>query len=250
MGHITKSKMGRVLLLCVLGVFGWASGGGAQTSVVGPSGPIRATVGSTLEFTLSRIVRMDADAGESDPFLQGTIISPASFDFGTLRAVSDNAGNVLYMRGHYYFYVLFIAATSGRRYKISETGTDLTSSGGQTLPRNAVLLIPDYQWLDELGGVAQGAPPSGAFLGPVTTVSDTDSLVYQSGTAGEGRLVRAIVAIGGPEAGMQFPSNYSLGHNSTTGEGTLQQFTLWQPVTPDQQAGDYTGTITFTLVLN
>ncbi len=245
-----KHKMLVLLLVCALALFSMPDLSFAQTSAAGPSGPATATVPAALEFTLSRVVQLNADTGESDPFTQGIIQTSPSFNFGTLRKVTDAAGNVLYMRGQFYYYVLMIAATSGRRYKISETGTQLTSATGGTLPRESVLLIPDYQWLDQLGGVAQGAPPTGASVGPATSASNTDSLVYQSDTGGLARLVRAIVTIGGPAAGDTSPSNFSLGHNGSIGSGIKQSFALWTPITPNQASGTYTGTMTFTLVLN
>ncbi len=221
----------------------------AQTSTTGPSGSSSASVPQFLEFSLSRVVKMDPSAGQTNPFTQGTIQTTPSFDFGNLTKVNDASGNFLYMRGQFYYYVLLIASTSGRQYKITETGTQLSGPGGALLPKEAVLLVPDYQWQDLLGGVAQGAPPGGAFVGPVNSACNTNSLVYQSDTAGLGRLVRAIVAITGPAAGSSFPSNYSLGFNGSTGQGTLQQYTSWKPITPDQVGGAYSGTMTFTLVL-
>lgn len=222
----------------------------AQTSVTGPTGPMTATIGSTLEFTLARVVQLDADAGQTNPFTEGVIETTPSFDFGTLRSVTDNLGNFLFMRGHFFYYVLMIAASSGRRYKISETGTQLTSGGGATLPKESVLLVPDYQWLDQLGGTSQGAPPTGASVGPATSACFTDSLVYQSDNGGLPKLVRAIVSIGGPQAGNSFPQNFSLGFNGSVGQGAVQQFTTWTPVTPGQASGTYSGTATFTLVLD
>ncbi len=222
----------------------------AQTSIVGPTGPSSATVPSVLGFSLASVVQLNADAGETNPFTQGVTQTSPNFDFGTLRNVTDNAGNFLYMRGQFYYYVLMIATTSGRRYEITESGTQLTSGGGATIANESVLLIPDYQWLDQLGGVAQGGPPSGAFVGPPATACATNSVVYQSDTAGVAKLVRAIVTIGGPQAGASFPFNFSQGFNGSTGQGTQQQFTLWKPITPSQPTGTYTGTVTFTLVLD
>ncbi|HAJ56879.1 MAG TPA: hypothetical protein DCL35_03810 [Candidatus Omnitrophica bacterium] len=222
----------------------------AQTSATGPSGAASATVPQVLEFTLSRVVRMNSAAGDTNPFTQGTVLTSPSFNFGTLARVNDAEGNFLYMRGEYYYYILMIAATSGRRYKITETGTQLTGPGGVLLPKESVLLVPDYQWLDTLGTVAQGAPPGNASVGPVASASNTGSLVYQSDTAGLGRLVRSVIAISGPGAGSAYPSNYSLGFNGAVGQGAKQEYTAWKAITPDQPSGAYSGTITFTLVLN
>lgn len=219
----------------------------AQTTISGNSG---ATASSFLQFNLSRVVKMDA-ATDTDPWTQGTIMTTPSFDVGQLEPVFSGTGDFLYMHGSFYYVVLLNAATSGRRYKITETGTVLTGSGGATIPANSVLLIPDYQWLDTLGGVAQGGPPGTAVVGPVTTACGTNSLVYQSDAAGSSRTVRATIGIGGPAAGaVNGPFNYSRGYNGTVGQGTRQDFPAWRAVGFDQPAGSYTGTITFSLVLN
>ncbi|MFB3919338.1 MAG: hypothetical protein ACE14U_04630 [Candidatus Velamenicoccus archaeovorus] len=222
----------------------------AQTTAVGPSGSASATVQSFLEFSLARVVQMSVANGDTDPFTQGTIQTTPSFDFGKLNPQTDTTGKFLYMRGEYFYYVLMIAASSGRRYKITETGSQLTGPGGATIPRESVLLVPDYQWQDKLGGVSQGAPPGTAQVGSVTSACNTDSLVYQSDTSGGSRLVRAIIAISGPASGSTYPFNYSNGYNGSVGQGTKQEYTSWKAVGADQAAGRYTGTITFTLVLN
>ncbi len=222
----------------------------AQSSVVGPTGSSGATVPTFLEFSLTMVKQMNADTGESDPWTQGTVQATPNFDFGTLRKVLAADGSVLYMRGQYYYYVLMLCTTSGRRYMITETGTQLVGPGGVTINRNSVLLVPDYQWLDTLGGVSQLGPPNGAALGPVNSACLTNSLVYQSGSDGASRIIRGIIAIAGPAAGDTFPSNYSLGHNGATGQGTKNSLTTWVPITTSQASGSYSGTMTFTLVLD
>jgi len=238
-------------------------------SVVGPSGTASATVGGLLEFSLKTVKKMQSGV-DVDPFNQGTDVSSSpSFAFGNLTSVKDTTvgsptfGQFLYMRGDFFYYVLMIAATSGRRYKITETGTQL-ASGVNTLPKESILLIPDYQWKDQQGIVGSTtdallAPPTGASVGPVTSACLSNSLIYQSDNSGLGRLVRAIVAISGPAAGSALPFNWSLGSNGSAGQGIQQFFdgTLagqsglkWKPITPDQPPGTYSGTVTFTLTLD
>ncbi len=235
-----------VLLLVSLQV---VPAGFAQTSATGPSGQASATVPSYLEFVLSRVVRMESGV-DSDPWQDGTVMTTPSFNFGSLVPVKDQDGKLLYMRGTYYYYVLLMAATSARRYAIRETGGQLTS-GTRTIPRSSVLLVPDYQWGDEIGAVAQGAPPGTASVGSVTSACNTDSLVYQSDATGLSRIVRAVIGIGGPGAGLDYPTNYSRGTDALgVGQGTMQQYTTWTPIGYDQPSGTYTATFTFTLVLN
>jgi hypothetical protein len=244
-------KILAMVMVCAMMGLQLASVGYAQTTAVGPSGSSSASVPSFLEFSLSQVVKMDPDAGDTDPWTQGTVQTSPSFDFGTLIPVKDPVTNAtLYMRGQFYYYVLLLASTSGRKYKITETGTQLVGPGGATIAKESVFMAPDYQWLDKLGTASQLGPPNGAVLGPVASACLTDSLVYQSGTTGDSRIVRAVLAIGGPQAGDTVPANYSLGHNGSAGQGTKQLMSTWKPITGSQKSGDYTGTMTFTLVLN
>lgn len=252
-----KKSIALVLVGALLSLYG-TPGVFAQTTTPGPTGPASATVQQYLEFSLKKVVRMSVAAGDTNPFTQGTDVSSSpDFSFGTLQAYTDATGKFLFMRGEYFYYVLMIAATSGRRYKITESGSPL-SGAGTTLPQESVLLVPDYQWQDKLGTADQGAPPSGAYVGPVTSATkgaSIESIVYQSDTNGKGRLVRAVLAISGPAAPVppatvSYPYNYSQGYNGSTGSGTKQEYTAWKPVTQDQPSGPYTGTITFTLTLN
>lgn len=245
--------MKKILVLMVAAMFlvaGVAPEVFAQ--VAGPSGSATVTVPPYLEFSMRIVKRMDSDAGQTNPWTQGTDISTSpSFNFGTLRPVNDSTGKLLYMRGQYYYAVLMIASTSGRRYRITQTGTQLSGSGA-TIPRESVLLIPGYQWDDELlVGTPQGAPPSGAVVGPVTSAClGTPQLVYEDNGSGLGRIVRAFIAISGPGSGADWPSNYTLGTNGSAGQGTLQEYTDWRPITKDQVSGTYgSSTISFTLTL-
>ncbi|MBI5872781.1 MAG: hypothetical protein HZB36_01380 [Candidatus Omnitrophica bacterium] len=258
-----KNKIIVWVVVCALMGLDLAPSALAQTSQVGPSGPASAQVPQFLEFSLKVVKQMESATFNPaiSPFNQGVDVSASpSFDFGNLSPVYDTNpasptyGQFLFMRGRYFYYVLMIASTSGRRYKITEKGQQLVGPSGALMPNEAVFLVPEYQWQDLLGGVIQGAPPGSAFLGPVvaatSTTGTTEQLVYQSDNSGLGRIVRAIVAISGPLAGDTKPSNWSLGINGTSGQGTKQTFASWKPVTPDQVSGAYSGTITFTLTLN
>jgi len=240
-----------MVAVCALLSTGMAPLALAQTTAVGPTGSATVQVPYLLEFSMNIVKRMDSVAGETNPWTEGTEINPPSFNFGSLQPLYDSStGDFLYMKGQYFYYVLLMAGTSGRRYKITETGSQLSGAGG-SMARESVLLIPDYQWLDELGGIAQGGPPAGAYLGPVASATPVgESLVYQSDINGGSRIVRAIVAITGPGAGATYPGNWSQGYNGASGQGSQQVYTSWKPVTQDQHGGDYTGSITFTLVLN
>ena len=236
-------------------------------AAVSPStigGPVTASVGSSLEFSLRKVVKMRVGV-DTDPWTQGTDVSASpSFDFGNLTKINDTDplsktyGQYLYSQGDYFYYVLMIASTSGRRYKITETGGQLTGPGGTLMPKESVVLVPGYQWADILGGVAQGAPPVNA-VGPATSACLTDSIVYQSDNVGTGKIARAVLAIGGPPSGEKYPYSQSQGFNGATPQGNKQPFDgtfagqsglSWKPVPVDQIAGSYSGTITFSLVLD
>ena len=260
-----KKKIIVCLVMCAFLAMEAAPLSFAQTSVTGPGGPASASVPQFLEFSMKIVKRMDSATFDPNisPFSQGTDVSSSpSFNFGTLAKVIDTNpasptfNQLLYMRGQYFYYVLMIATTSGRRYIITESGTQLVGPGGATIANESVLLVPDFQWQDTIGGVPQGGGvfSSGASVGPVraatSTTGSTQSTVYQSDTGGLGRIVRAIVAISGPAAGSTSPTNTSQGTNGSSPVGTPQSFTAWKPVTPDQASGSYTGTVTFTLTLN
>ena len=99
-------------------------------------------------------------------------------------------------------------------------------------------------------GVDQGAPPGGVTLGSATTaVSTTPQLVYEDALGGVGRIMRAVVGIGGPGATDTWPSSYPGGWNGSTGVGTKYEYKSWVPIGEDQIAGTYTGSVTFTLTL-
>lgn len=258
---MTKKIIITTAVLALLS-FNGVSGLYAQSTTI--SGAATAQVPTSLEFSLKKVVKMRSGV-DTDPFTQGTDVSASpSFDFGNLTKVNDTTtgsstfGQYLYSRGDFFYYVLMIASTSGRKYKITETGSQLTGPGGALLPKESVLLVPDYQWTDLIGGVAQGAPIANA-VGPATSACLTDSLVYQSDNAGSGKLARAILAISGPPAGETYPFSQSQGFNGSSPQGTKQPFNgtftgqaglRWKPVPVDQVGGSYTGTVTFSLVLD
>lgn len=207
------------------------------------------TVPQFMEFAMSDVYKMaSADGADADPWTDGQKLTGSpSFDFGSLSAQTDDgtpSGKFLYMKGEYYYYVMMIAATSGRQYYISESGTGFTGI------ENSIVLIPDYQWLDELSeGIAQLAPPSGARVGSAASAVGSNHLIYQSGSNGSGKLVRAVVGIMGPLEGEIIPFSCQMGHNGDVEQGARLNFTNWKPITKDTPGGSYSGTLSFTLTL-
>ena len=179
--------------------------------------------------------------------------NPASVDFGTLVPVTGPQGQFYYMTGTTAYAVIMYPATSGRAYKLNETGTNLTSAGGNTIVPEAYVMTHDYQWLDTIGSQQQGQMPAGASLAfPQSTVGN-NKLVYTSDAAGTTKAIRSFLAITGPDTNGNI-MNYSQGHNGAAGQGTAQYYqgngqNNWLPVTMNQAAGTYTGSVTFTLNL-
>lgn len=241
-----KRKVVVIVAICAFVVLGLSQGAFAQVTKTGPA---TVQVPQFMEFSMADVYKMNsADGADADPWTDGEkIIGTPSFDFGQLSALTDDGtptGKFLYMQGQYYYYIMMIASTSGRQYYISSSGTGFTGI------ENAIVLVPDYQWLDELvEGVGQGAPPSGSRVGPASSAVGTGHLIYQSGSSGQGRLVRAVVGIMGPLAGETKPFSCILGHNGDVEQGGRLNFDNWSPVTKDTPAGTYSGSISFTLTL-
>jgi hypothetical protein len=167
------------------------------------------------------------------------------YDLGTLLYQSDQG----YFIGANYYCTLMIPVTSGRPYRIVQSGTSLTGANG-TIADNGFMQIPSYQWSDVLGNATQGAPPADAFCGAITSAAGSGHVVYEDGgTSGVTKIIRGIVSIGQPEAGQTYPRNFSRGYNGNQSQGTEQVFSSWTPVGAETQPGDYSGSVTYTLNL-
>ncbi|MBL7130629.1 MAG: hypothetical protein ISS45_04430 [Candidatus Omnitrophica bacterium] len=208
------------------------------------SGPAYANVAEILELISGGIKQIPYDEPQgNNPWLYPNATN--GFDFGTLVYLEEEG----YLVGANFYVTLMIPVTSGRAYRITESGTSLIGEG-DPIPDNAFLNIPSYQYLDELGNETQGVMPGDAFCGPVTSAAGNGHVVYEDGgDSGEIRIIRGIIAIGQPPVDENYPINYPGGYNGAQGIGTKYEFTSWEPVTPNQQPGDYDGSVTFTLSL-
>jgi len=215
------------------------------------------TVDESLEIN-AKLYRMLPDGSDID-----WSTAYDTMDFGTLSAVKDENETTLYMGGNYSYAAVMYPATSGREYDLVFSGETLSGDQGGTIgdggdgqegsTQDAYLVTPDYQWQDLLGDDPQGEPPAGASVGLVQRVASANNhVLYTSGSAGFTRAVRAYLGVGGPpESGVV--SSWSQGHNGAEGQGTEQEFnegSAWDLVQPDQTAGDYSGSVTFTLTLS
>lgn len=179
---------------------------------------VRAVVPSSLDLTTS--IRSAPPGG--DPYGPGSA-DATSLDFGTLTF--DTTNNIWVASK--YFSVFLIASTSGRAYTLQQTNNGVVSTGTNNLNSN-LIMTPDYQSADQLGGSPQGLMPAGDSLGSASLSLGTNRIIY-NGVAGQTRIVRAYYGIATGAAG------------EPTGA---------QPVTTNQPAGTYTGTIIFSVVLS
>lgn len=145
-----------------------------------------------------------------------------SLDFGTL---TKDPVNGIWVPDKY-FTVFFIGSSSGRPYRIVQTNTGITL--GSTDLNNSLIMSPDYQSADEMVlGTPQGSMPAGDTVGSHTLSVGANKVVY-NGNAGLSRIVRAY---------------YGLSNGDGSGPAGAQ------PITGDQLSGTYSGTITFSVVL-
>jgi len=135
-----------------------------------------------------------------------------------------------------YFTVFMVAMSSGRSYHLRQScGGFISSSTGKTLNKN-VLMTPDYNendlWNASDASTVQGPMDSRDRLGPKDLAVGTDRLIYEGNAADTTgpRIVRCYygVATGDPSA-----------HEPSTSE----------VLSGKAPAGDYSGMITFSLVL-
>jgi hypothetical protein len=178
---------------------------------------VRAVIPSQLD--LSYWIRYAPPGG--DPYGPGSGDS-TSIDFGTLTFDTTNS---IWVPSKY-FSVFLLPTSSGRAYTLQQTNNGVTAPAGSNLNSN-LIMTPDYQTADEIGGVPQGLMPAGDSLGVPALSYGANKIIY-TGNAGESRIVRSYygIATGAP------------------GEPTGAQ-----PITSSKPAGTYTGTVTFSVVL-
>lgn len=182
---------------------------------------VQATVPETLEL----VYWIRKAPPGVDPYGQGSSDASA-INFGQLQWDENNN---IWVATHY-FTVFLIGATGGRPYEIRQTCTGVVNPDGEDI-NDSFILTPGYNPDDEWspgnpqGGGSIDNPPSPDSLGTPGSAVATDKVIYQ-GNSGVARIVRAYYGLATGEPG-------------TPGE----------PITGNQVAGTYTGTVTITLVL-
>ena len=171
------------------------------------------------ELSLSSWIRYAPPGG--DPY--GTGSGDASgLDFGTLT--KDTTYGI--WTPEKYFTVFLLASTSGRPYRIQQSCTSFLS-GTKSL-NTSLIMTPDYESLDEIvEDESQGSMPSGDSLGSAALAVGVNKVIY-TGNAGLSRIVRAYYGLATGDSGE--PSGA-------------------EPITADQVSGTYSGTVTFSVVL-
>lgn len=165
-------------------------------------------------------------------------VLPAAMNFGTLKF--DSTWSVF--RSDNFFTVILVARTSGRSYKITQTCAGIVN-GANNLNKN-VVMTPDYQAADSLVQSDPTDNPQGPIgtgsLGAAGLAVGANKLIYNSGSAGLTRIVRCYygLATGKTTLAAGDPPGTPLDPPGVT------------PLASDAAAGSYSGSVTFSVVLN
>ena len=193
--------------------------------------PIAADIPQMLDLEL-HIYTIDANADPAtmNPFSYPEAI-PRAMNFGTLTFADTPQDNNHVWRSSVYFTAILVARTSGRPYKISQTCAGIVN-GANNLNKN-VLMTPGYQAEDLLNkdnpNSQQGPMPGTQNKAKAFTVG-ANKEIYNSDPLGLSRIIRCYygLATGNPA------------DNEPVGS---------LPVTADAAAGNYSGSVTFSVVL-
>jgi hypothetical protein len=198
------------------------------------------SVSAKVDEQLELSVRIRQVQDDQDPGTEGTDVT--TMQFGPLTdtfADGSKAGNLF---SRTWFCVFLIPNTSSRPYIVKQTATSLTD-GANSIPDNTYLMVPDYRQEDEWvwgpnakDRAPQGPMPSGASLGSAGSAVGTDIPIFTSEPAGKSHIIRAYYTI----------------TNGFKADGTT--WSTWSGfsgngIPLDHPAGNYGGTVTFSLVL-
>lgn len=190
-----------------------------------------ADVDEQLDLTV-RIVEVQDD---QDPGTEGTEVS--NMTFGSLTDTFANGTSAGNLFSRTWFAAFLTASTSGRQYIIRQTSDGLRD-GTNSIPDNCYLMVPDYIGDDEWVWTGGSAPqdddnnPPGS-LGSAGPAKGTNKVIYTSNSQGLSSIIRCyyIITNGWKDATTQWPG--------FSGDA----------IPLDQPAGDYSGSVTFSIVL-
>jgi len=192
--------------------------------------PIAADIPQMLDLEL-HIYTIDASAPPTmNPFSYPEAI-PAAMNFGTLTFADTPQDNNHVWRSSVYFTAILVARTSGRPYKITQTCAGIVN-GANNLNKN-VLMTPGYQAEDLLNkndpNSKQGPMPGTQNTAKAFAVG-ANREIYNSDPLGISRIIRCYYGLATGNPADNEPSGSS-------------------PVTADALAGNYSGSVTFSVVL-
>jgi hypothetical protein len=169
-----------------------------------------------------------------DPWADGTEVQAMSYGSLTDTFLDGTFAGALL--SNTWFTVFLIAKTSGRPYTIRQTANGL-SSGTDSIPDNCYLMVPGYEsgdlWIWPGGSGPQGDQPSGSTLGTAGPAKATNRTIYRSEDAGTSHIIRCYYTI----------------TNGYKEDGTTWPGFAGDSIPLDQPAGNYSGNVTFSLVL-
>jgi len=161
-----------------------------------------------------------------DPW-SGTTVTEMGFGDLTHTLVGGGEAGVWYSPK--YFCVFIFTTSYGNKYEVRSTCNGL-SNGASTLPAGSFMFTPGYAKEDEWSkGNPQGNQPADSKLGNVDSGIGTDRVVYSSEAAGTNRIIRAFYSLPSYKAGGAKP------------------YAGYTPISLDQPAGTYTGTVTVSI---
>ena len=202
--------------------------------------PIQVDVPQILDLSVSVYsIPSSVSPDTMNPFTDGTKITPAAMNFGTLVPDTDGWG---VWRSNIFFTVILAATTSGRPYKITQTCAGIIS-GSNHLNKN-IVMTPDYQQNDSLTTDhpelhPQGPPPDGATTGPAGLAVGANKLIYDSGSGGKTRLARCYYGLATGKKVL----------DPTDPPGTAIDPPGAEPLGYDAPSGSYGGSVVFSVVL-
>ncbi len=208
---MNRLAKGLVLGLFVVSVAALAYADGVDVTTTGTI-PVTAKVSNVLNFSWELY-----DLTGYTAFSWAAPNNNNSMPFGTLA----QGGSGDSYSASWYSLILYTAAN--KPYNVQQTSVSLSDGAGHDLD-DAFVVTPDYQTGDLWDGLhPQGSKDTDA-LGTASLVEDAN--ILYAGNEGKGRIIRFYYAI--PET------------------STISNFV---PVPPSQAPGDYSGSVTVSIVL-
>ncbi len=213
--------------VCILGIASVAFAGSSETIAVNAQVP---EFSPTITIVILKFTDGDPDG---NPWTNSSVAT--SMDFGKFTYLLDDNSNAGLFFSKSGYCVNIYADSFGKPYEIRSSCLGITD-GTHSLPTGSFGLTPVYSETDEWkysgGAVKQGGIPAGATLGSAGSAIDPNKLIYssESGT-GTARIIQAYYGFPPLKAGGGTP------------------FPGFTPIPLTQASGQYSGTVTVTIVV-